>query len=145
MHISHAEILNFRALQSVSIPLNRFSVLLGENDVGKTSFLYALDAFFQGKKIADIDSYFKRDTAKNISITLTFDNLPEKDELTRIKRDDNKIVVSKDFSFGKPPIVKAILDDGSKSDIDKTVLKDWFSIDSFHFIPVRRDLSVQFL
>ena len=144
MHISHAEILNFRALQSVSIPLNQFSVLLGENDVGKTSFLYALDAFFQGKKIADIDSYFKRDTAKNISITLTFDDIPDKDELTGIKRDDNKIVISKDFSFGKTPIVKAILDDGSKSDIDKKVLKDWFSIESFHFIPVRRDLSVQF-
>jgi len=34
MHISHADIINFRALESVSIPLNRFSVLLGENDVG---------------------------------------------------------------------------------------------------------------
>ena len=45
MFISHANILNFRALQSVSVPLNQFSVLLGENDVGKTSFLYALGTY----------------------------------------------------------------------------------------------------
>jgi len=144
MHISHAEIFNFRALQSVSIPLNQFSVLLGENDVGKTAFLYALDTFFQGKKISDVDSYFKRDTNKNIIIILTFDNLPDKEGLNAIKRKDGKIVISKNFSFEKPPMVKTILDDGSKRDIDKNVLKDWFSTDSFHFVPVRRDLNVQF-
>jgi len=144
MHISHAKILNFRALQSVSVPLRQFSVLLGENDVGKTAFLYALEAFFQGKKIDDPDDYFKRDTNKNITIILTFDSLPPKHEFDAIKKKDGKIVISKDFPFGKPPIVKAILDDGSKSDINKNVLKEWFSTNSFHFIPVRRDLSVQF-
>jgi predicted ATP-dependent endonuclease of OLD family len=144
MHISHAEILNFRALQSVSVPLNQFSVLLGENDVGKTAFLYALDTFFKGDKISDVDDYFKRDTKKNITMTLSFDNLPDKEELNAIKRNDGRIVISKDFSFGKTPIVKAILDDGSKSDINKSVLTNWFSTDSFHFIPVRRDLNVQF-
>ena len=36
MHISHVEIANFRALEAVSVPLNQFSVLIGENDVGKT-------------------------------------------------------------------------------------------------------------
>ena len=45
MYICHAEILNFRALEKVEIPLHQFSVLLGENDVGKTSFLYALNYF----------------------------------------------------------------------------------------------------
>ena len=144
MHISHARIFNFRALQSVSVPLSQFSVLLGENDVGKTAFLYALDAFFQGKKIVEPDDYFKRDTSKSITITLTFDSFPNKKDFDAIKRKNGKIVILKDFPFGKPPIVKALMDDGSKSDIDKNVLKEWFSTDSFHFIPVRRDLSVQF-
>ena len=61
MHICHAEIFNFRALQTVSVPLNQFSVLLGENDVGKTSFLYALDRFFSGKKITEEEDFFKKD------------------------------------------------------------------------------------
>lgn len=144
MYISHVHILNFRALQSVDIPLNQFSVLLGENDVGKTSFLYALDAFFLSKKISDLDDFFKRDTSKNISISLKFMSTPNIPELESIKREDGSILVSKDFPFDKAPIIKAILDDGSKCDIDKTVLKNWFSYDNFHFIPVRRDLAVQF-
>lgn len=53
MYIAHAKIENYRSLQTVSIPLNKFSVLLGENDDGKTSFLYALDVFFKNKKISD--------------------------------------------------------------------------------------------
>lgn len=64
MYIKHAKILNYRALQNVSIPLMQFSVLLGENDVGKTSVLYALDTFFQNKKISDSDCFFKRNKAK---------------------------------------------------------------------------------
>ncbi|MEX0944137.1 MAG: AAA family ATPase [Balneolaceae bacterium] len=144
MYISHIEIYNFRALQKVTIPLNQFSVLLGENDVGKTSFLYALDAFFQGKKIDDQDNFFKKDTTKDISITLTFSNPPDQAELNDIKRDNGTIVITKDFSFGKAPVIKLILDDGSKKDVPKSILNEWFSSDSFHFIPVRRDLSVQF-
>ena len=91
MYISHVHILNFRALQSVSIPLNQFSVLLGENDVGKTSFLYALDAFFMGKKISDPDNYFIKDTSKNISIALSFMNTHDIPELSSIKRADESI------------------------------------------------------
>jgi putative ATP-dependent endonuclease of OLD family len=144
MHISQANIFNFRSLQSVSIPLNQFTVLLGENDVGKTSFLYALDAFFQGKKISDVDDFFKKDKSKNISIILTFSNPPDDQELKHIIRNDGQIIISKDFSCDKPPVVKAILGDGSKSDVDKKVLNNFFSSDSFHFIPVRRDLNVQF-
>ena len=72
MHISHVEIRNFRALQSVSVPLNTFSILLGENDVGKTSFLHALDRFFVGKKLDDSSDWFKKDTGNEIRIVLTF-------------------------------------------------------------------------
>lgn len=144
MYISHAEILNFRALQKVSITLNQFSVLLGENDVGKTSFLYALNAFFQNKKISDPDSFFKKDISKNITTVLTFSNPPNDPEFDDIKRHDGKITIAKDFPFDKPLVIKAILDDGSKCDIDPKALKNWFSADNFHFIPVRRDINVQF-
>lgn len=73
MYISNAQIENFRALQTVSIPLSKFSVLLGENDVGKTSFLYALDTFFKNKKISDQESYFKKEIDNPIKIVLTFE------------------------------------------------------------------------
>jgi len=144
MYIKHTKILNYLALQNVSIPLMQFSVLLGENDVGKTSVLYALDSFFQNKKISDPDCYFKRDTSKNITIELTFDNPPNDSDLEKCKRNDNTIIISKEFAFDKAPVAELILNDGSKCEVDKNILKKWFSADNFHFIPVRRDLNIQF-
>ena len=141
MQIGHVEIRNFRALQSVSIPLSGFSVLLGENDVGKTSFLHALDKYFQGKKLEDGTDWFKEDTTKDIRIVLTFNQCP-KDEMADICKADGSVVISKVFPFGKPPQVKAVLDDGSAVEVPKAILGKWFSPERFHFIPVRRDLAV---
>ena len=144
MHICHAEIFNFRALQTVSVPLNQFSVLLGENDVGKSSFLYALDRFFSGKKITEEEDFFKKDKNSDITITLTFDNLPSDERVKGILRKDGKVAIRKVFSYDNTPTVKAVMDDGSTKNVDKEAIKDWFSADCFHFIPVRRDLAVQF-
>ena len=144
MYISHVEISNFRALEVVSVPLNKFSVLIGENDVGKTSFLYALEKFFARKKLTEATDWFKEDTSKDIRIVLTFKEVPEIDELSDFVRTNGTFVLSKVFSIGKPPDVKAILDDTSAITVPAPVLKQWFSPDSFHFIPVRRDLEVQF-
>ncbi len=144
MYICYAEILNFRALEKVEIPLNQFSVLLGENDVGKTSFLYALDRFFDGKKISAKEDFFCEDISKDITITLTFNDLPSDEALEDVLHKDGRVVVRKVFSFDKTPEVKAIMENGSTKAIDSKTLKNLFSSDSFHFIPVRRDLSVQF-
>jgi len=144
VQIAHAEIANFRALESVSIPLDQFSVLLGENDVGKTSFLHALEKFFENKKLDDKLDWFKGETGNDIRIVLTFKQLPEDAQLTPLTRAGGSIVVSKVFAVGQQPVVKAILDDLSAITIPKPVLSKYFSGDSFHFIPVRRDLAVQF-
>lgn len=144
LYISHVEISNFRALEAISVPLNQFSVLIGENDVGKTSFLYALEKFFISKKLSEKTDWFKEDLVKDIRIVLTFQDVPEAEELSGFLRDNGAIVVSKVFSFAQSPVVLAILDDDSAVTIPSSVLKKWFSQDSFHFIPVRRDLAVQF-
>jgi len=132
------------ALEVVSVPLNQFSVLIGENDVGKTSFLYALEKYFVGKKLTEKTDWFKEDLSRDIRIVLTFQELPEADELSGFVRSNGAIVLSKVFSLDKSPDVKAILDDNSAVTVPAPVLKQWFSVDSFHFIPVRRDLAVQF-
>lgn len=144
MRIAHAEIARFRALEAVSVPLNQFSVLIGENDVGKTSFLYALDRFFANKKLDDKADWFKQAPETDIRIVLTFQALPEDQQLQALRRADGSVVVSKVFALERPPVVKAILDDQSAVDIPKPVLAKYFAGESFHFIPVRRDLAVQF-
>lgn len=122
MHISHVEIANFRALEAVSVPLNQFSVLIGENDVGKTSFLYALDKFFANKKFDEKTDWFKEDVKNDIRFVLTFSGVPSDSQLEPFVKGDGSIVISKVFPFEKPPVVKAILDDLSAVDLPKAVL-----------------------
>lgn len=107
MRIAHAEIACFRALEAVSVPLNQFSVLIGENDVGKTSFLYALDRFFANKKLDDKADWFKQAPETDIRIVLTFQALPEDQQLQALRRADGSVVVSKVFALERPPVVKA--------------------------------------
>jgi putative ATP-dependent endonuclease of the OLD family len=144
MYIKKVDISNFRALETVSIPLSQFSVLIGENDVGKTSFLFALEKFFIGKKLTEPKDWFKEDTSKDIRIVLTFDGRAHGDDVKSLLRNDGTIVISKVFSFEKAPSVTAVLDDKSAVNVPIAVQKKWFAYDSFHFIPVRRDLAVQF-
>lgn len=144
MNICRASILNFRALSKVEVPLNRFSVLLGENDVGKTSFLQALERFFNGKKASEKEDFFRGDTNIDIEITLTFENMGHDESLSNILRKDGTVVIQKTFPFDKTPEVKAVMEDGSTQTVSKEALKSFFSSDSFHFVPVHRDLSVQF-
>src|ERR1700674_1917952 len=99
VRIAHAEIARFRALEAVSVPLNQFSVLIGENDVGKTSFLYALDRFFANKKLDDKADWFKQAPKTDIRIVLTFQALPEDQQLQALRRADGSVVVSKVFAL----------------------------------------------
>lgn len=144
MKISNVEIANFRALERVAVPLQQFSVLLGENDVGKSSFLYAIEKFFLNKKLTDPKDWYQRNTDNPIRITITFTDLPDNDALNRIKRNDGSAVISKIYAFDSAPETNATLDDQSAIPVPKPVIAQFFSQESFHFIPVRRDLAVQF-
>lgn len=143
MRIQRVEIQNFKALKSIDVSLDRTCVLIGENDVGKTSFLQALDVFFIGKKLSDKEFWYKPAADQEIQLTLTFGDLPD-DVLKEYRREDGTVRIRKLFSLDKPPTVMAVLDDETTVAIHKATQNEWFSSDRFHFIPVRRDLAVQF-
>jgi predicted ATP-dependent endonuclease of OLD family len=144
MEIVKVDIENFRALKSVSVPLQRLSILIGENDVGKTSFLYALENFFVGKKLTNPKDWYKNNTNKPIRVTVTFKGHSDNIELIRFQKSDKTIAIKKIFECDKKPDVLAILDDRSAIPFPKSLTDKWFSQNSFHLIPVRRDLAVQF-
>ena len=50
MFISNVKIENYRALEKIDVPLSKLSVIIGENDVGKTSILHAINTFLKAKK-----------------------------------------------------------------------------------------------
>ena len=144
MQIVKLEIKNFRALESVDIRLNKCSVLIGENDVGKTSVLTALDRFFECKKISDPDDFFRRDTSKAIELTVDLSIADGEDSLKPYLRDDGCVRAKRTFTFEKAPDTFLIKVDHTAVKCPKDIAERWLSSDNFHFVPVRRDLAVQF-
>jgi len=76
MRIRSLRVQHFRALADLG-PINTepMCVVIGENDTGKTSLMLALQAFFETKKLADENDFFRRDTTVPVEIALTFDSV----------------------------------------------------------------------
>jgi putative ATP-dependent endonuclease of OLD family len=55
MKISRIEIKNFRSLRDVSVDVDDYAALVGANGSGKSSILYALDWFFNGRHLSPAD------------------------------------------------------------------------------------------
>jgi predicted ATP-dependent endonuclease of OLD family len=144
MFISNVKIENYRALEKIDVPLSKFSVIIGENDVGKTSILHAINTFFESKKISSKDDFYQKEENRVIKIALKFSELPDDDELISIRNPDNTVTIQKQFIFGQAPKSTAIMDNGTEKEVKPSALKKWFVAENFHFIPVRRDLNVQF-
>jgi predicted ATP-dependent endonuclease of OLD family len=83
MRIKSIEIKNFKCLGPEPVSLN-FSddiiVLIGENNVGKSSVLQAINYFFSGKNIP-IEFFYNKvaDELHPLEITIEFDNLSDED------------------------------------------------------------------
>lgn len=74
---------NFRSYRApVTISFNDLTVLIGKNDIGKSSVLEALDIFFENRKIdsddINIEAKAIGETAK---LTVVFSNLPDEIDL----------------------------------------------------------------
>jgi predicted ATP-dependent endonuclease of OLD family len=95
MFISNVKIENYRALEKIDVPLSKFSVIIGENDVGKTSILHAINTFFESKKISSKDDFYQKEENRVIKIALKFSELPDDDELISIRNPDNTVTIQK--------------------------------------------------
>lgn len=106
---------NFRSYRTpVTITFNDLTVLIGKNDIGKSSVLEALDIFFDNRSIdkndINIEAAANGETAK---LTTVFSNLPDEIDLdagakTNLKDEfllnaDGFLEIKKDFtSLSKP-------------------------------------------
>ena len=130
-HISRIKIEHYRALKSVDFRLGSMAVLIGENDVGKTSVLNALKAFYANKKLSDSNDFHLHDCDCPVTITLTFSNENDEIQIRRI------------FAFNKPPVTE-YFDHGEFKTSPKVLVDGAINQDGFYFFPVNRDIAVQF-
>lgn len=73
LKISELKIKNFRSIKSSSICLGKWTILLGKNNIGKSSLFEAFEVFDRGLKLSDINMQLlikmmkNRDTPANLS------------------------------------------------------------------------------
>lgn len=82
MKISKLQLKNFRGYDLLEVNFDKnFNVIIGRNDIGKSTILEALDIFFEGGTIkADIDDCNVHATERAMSISVSF--LPEDKDYT---------------------------------------------------------------
>ncbi len=74
---------NFRSYRSpVTISFNDLTVLIGKNDIGKSTILEALDIFFENRKIDSDDINLEaKDLGETAKFSVIFSNLPDEIDL----------------------------------------------------------------
>ena len=74
LRIVRVELVNVRCLRRVSLSCASLTALLGANGSGKSSLIKALEFFFQGREVDDLDSF--GGGAEPIVVAVTFAELP---------------------------------------------------------------------
>jgi len=105
MRIKNVTIKNFRALRELSIEFSNMTVIIGENDCGKTSVMLSLEVFFDGKKLTDRADYFKKDTSTPIVIEVAFHEFGDKFDDYGLTASDT-VVVRRTFEFNQKPVTE---------------------------------------
>lgn len=92
MRLANVHVEGFRCLNNVEVPIDDLSILLGGNNAGKSSFLRALDFFFNGAQLVQDDVFGGSD--RPIAVELTFTDLKaaDRDAFTIYARGDQMVL-----------------------------------------------------
>ncbi|MEW6658435.1 MAG: AAA family ATPase [Thermodesulfobacteriota bacterium] len=75
MIIESINVRNFRSILDETLQCEKLTALVGANGAGKSSFLKAIDLFYNPSPRIDSEDYYDRDTAKEIVVAIKFKNL----------------------------------------------------------------------
>ncbi len=100
MIIKSIAVKNFRAILEESLDCADLTVLVGRNGAGKSSFLRALEMFYESAAAASVDDFYAEDVSKEIEIAVTFDRLEAAEkELFAPYLDAERLTISRVFSL----------------------------------------------
>jgi len=99
MLIKSVEVKNFRSIREASLDCDNLTAIVGRNGAGKSSFLYAIETFYDIAAPITEEDFFDRDMGSSIEIRVTYGDLrdDEKEEFRPYIKDD-KLIVTKRIS-----------------------------------------------
>ncbi|MGB3477567.1 MAG: AAA family ATPase, partial [bacterium] len=102
MIIKRVEVKNFRSIQNAKLDCDKLTDIIGRNGVGKSSFLHAINTYYDIAASISDEDFFDRDTNVPIEIRVTYGFLrdDEKVEFKTYVRND-ELIVTKRIVFQK--------------------------------------------
>ena len=99
MRIKGVHVKNFRSIQDESIDCDSLTALVGRNGSGKSSFLSALELFYEPSGRVTIEDFFTEDVTNDIEVAITFTDLSqEAKDLFAPYIDNDDLTVARVFS-----------------------------------------------
>lgn len=97
MIIKSVEVRNFRSIRETCLDCDNLTAIIGRNGAGKSSFLDAIDTFYDIAAPITEEDFFNRDMGSTIEIRVTYSNLrnDEKEEFQPYIKDDRLIVTKR--------------------------------------------------
>lgn len=100
MIVKALHVKDFRSILDERIDCDNLTVLVGRNGTGKSSFLRALEMFYDPKAAVTAEDFYAEDTSKEIEIAVTFADLGmEEKSLFAPYLDGDDLTVARVFSF----------------------------------------------
>lgn len=84
MIIKSVEVKNFRSIRETCLDCDNLTAIIGRNGAGKSSFLDAIDTFYDIAAPITEEDFFNRDIGSTIEIRVTYSNLRD-DEMMKKK------------------------------------------------------------
>ena len=84
MLIQEVHVKNFRSIMDESLPCDSLTALVGRNGSGKSSFLSALELFYNPSARVTPEDFYSDEVTQDIEVAVTFANLsPEAKNFSR--------------------------------------------------------------
>ncbi len=100
MLIQEVHVKNFRSILDESLPCDSLTALVGRNGSGKSSFLSAIELFYEPSAKVTAEDFYSEDVTQDIEIEVTFAGLSaEAKELFSAYIDNDVLTVARMFSL----------------------------------------------
>ena len=101
MRIKEVQVKNYRSILDATLPCDSLTALVGRNGAGKSSFLSALELFYNSSAKAIETDYYNNDVSRAIEVSVTFTELStEEAEIFSPYIDKGLLTVTRVFAQG---------------------------------------------